>query len=85
MKIKVGPCAVLACDFVKEPNSVAKLSVTVKYGSINITNVTKKFSTTWFSSSGIRKIEDKMTYSAQEKALILEQFMQNQSVTVTQR
>ena len=26
-----------------------------------------------------------MPYSAQEKALILEQFMQNQSVTVTQR
>ena len=84
-KCKSGPCAVLACDLVRKLNGVAKPSVTVKHSSINITNVSKKFSATWFSYSGIRKIEDKMSYSVQEKALILEQFMQNKSVTVTKR
>ena len=64
---------------------MAKLSASVKYDSINITKVTKKFSTTWSSCSGIRKIEDKMPYSDQENALILEQFMLNQSVAVTLR
>ena len=84
-KQKSGLCAVLACDLMKKLNGVAKFSFAVKYGSIYLTNVTKKFSTTWFSCSGIWKIEDTMPYSAQEKVLILEQFMENQSVTVTQR